>query len=131
MPTAIASTPSVDFARFLSTLREDGSRTALSPRRLASVLDVPVQKLAGLARVHRNTLSMAPTSPKVQEAMGDVVRALSAAHTLTGDLDTALFWFRNHPIPEFDHFTPMQLVEQGKVQTIIDYVDSLSGGPAG
>ena len=125
------NTAAQSFADFLTTLKEEGSRTALSPRRLADALELPVQKLAGLARVHRNTLGLSPTSPKLQEAMGDVVRALSAAHTLTGDLDKALFWFRNQPITEFDHFTPMQLVEQGKVQAVIDYVESISGGAAG
>lgn len=119
------------FSAFLTTLREESSRTALSPARLAEALELPIQKLASLARVHRNTVSLSPTSPKLQEAMGDVVRVLSAAHELSGDLDTALFWFRNQPIPEFDHFTPLQLVEQGKVQALIDYIDSISGGAAG
>lgn len=119
------------FATFLSTLREESSRTALSPGRLAEALELPIQKLASLARVHRNTVSLSPTSPKLQEAMGDVVRVLSAAHQLSGDLDAALFWFRNQPIPEFNHFTPLQLVEQGKVQELIDYIDSISSGAAG
>lgn len=119
------------FAAFLATLKQGDSRTALSPGRLAEALELPIQKLASLARVHRNTVSLSPTSPKLQEAMGDVVRVLSAAHQLSGDLDTALFWFRNQPIPEFNHFTPLQLVEQGKVQALIDYIDSISSGAAG
>jgi hypothetical protein len=120
-----------DFPSFLESLKADGSRTALSPERLAEKLEVPMQKLASLARVHRNTVSFSPSSPKLQEAMVDVVRVLSAAHALTGDIDRALFWFRNQPIADFDHFTPMQLVEQGKVQAVIDYIDSISAGPAG
>jgi hypothetical protein len=120
-----------EFAAFLASLKEENSRTALSPGRLAQALELPIQKLASLARVHRNTVSLTPASPKLQEAMVDVVRVLSAAHALNGDLDRALFWFRNQPIPEFDHFTPMQLVEQGKVQALIDYLDSIGGGAAG
>ncbi|MBK9493917.1 MAG: DUF2384 domain-containing protein [Xanthomonadales bacterium] len=120
-----------DFPSFLVSLKATGSRTALSPERLAEELEVPIQKLASLARVHRNTVSFAPASPKLQEAMVDVVRVLSAAHALTGDIDRALFWFRNQPIADFDHFTPMQLVEQGKVQAVIDYIESISAGPAG
>lgn len=121
----------LDFANFLATLKEQGSRTALSPERLADALGLPIQKLASLARVHRNTVSLTPMSPKLQDAMVDVVRVLSAAHALTGDIDRALFWFRNQPIADFDHFTPMQLVEQGKVQAVIDYIESISGGAAG
>lgn len=121
----------LDFANFLATLKEQDSRTALSPERLADALGLPIQKLASLARVHRNTVTLAPTSPKLQDAMVDVVRVLSAAYALTGDIDRALFWFRNQPIADFDHFTPMQLVEQGKVQAVIDYIESISGGAAG
>lgn len=125
------SAATLDFSNFLATLKEKNSRTALSPELLANALEVPIQKLASLARVHRNTVSLSPTSPKLQDAMVDVVRVLSAAHGLTGDIDRALFWFRNQPIAEFEQFTPMQLVEQGKVQAVIDYIESISGGAAG
>ncbi len=120
-----------DFPGFLASLKATDSRTALSPTELARALEVPAQRLASLARVHRNTVSLAPSSPKLQEALGDVVRVLSAASQLTGDVDKALFWFRNQPIPEFGHCTPMQVVEQGKVQSLVDYIDSISAGPAG
>ena len=63
--------------------------------------------------------------------MGDMVRVLSAAYSLNGDLGRALFWFRNQPIPEYAHLTAMQLVEQGKAQAVVDYIESISGGAAG
>lgn len=125
------SASAVQFSDFLTSIKDDNSRTALSPERLAGALGLPLQRLATLARVHRNTVATAPTSPKLQDAMVDVVRVLSAVHALTGDIDRALFWFRNQPIPEFDHLTAMQLVGQGKVQAVIDYVESISAGAAG
>lgn len=119
------------FDSFLISLKAEGSRSTLSPERLAEALELPMQRLADMARVHRNTVAMAPQSPKLQDALVDVVRVLSAAHMLTGDVDRALFWFRNHPIPDFDHLTAMQLVEQGKVQAVIDYIESLGAGASG
>ena len=119
------------FSDFLANLKDGKSRTALSPERLADALELPIQRLASLAHVHRNTVSTSPTSPKLQDAMGNVVRVLSAAYSLTGDIDRALFWFRNQPIAEFDHLTAMQLVEQGKVQAVVDYIESISAGVAG
>lgn len=124
------SASALEFRSFVETLKKDNSRM-LSPERLADELELPLQRLASLAGVHRNTVSLAPTSLKLQNAMVDVVRVLSAAHALTGDIDRALFWFRNQPIADFDHFTPMQLVEQGKVQAVIDYIESISGGASG
>ncbi len=119
------------FPNFLKSLKEPGSRTALSPARLADALELPVQELAGLARVHRNTVQSTPTSPKLQSAMRDVVRVLSAAYALNPDVDHVLFWFRNHPIADFGHLTPMQLVEKGNVQAVIDYIESLGAGATG
>lgn len=125
--TAIAS----QFSQFLTSLRVEGSRTALSAERLAEVLELPLQSVASLAHVHRNTVSMAPNSPKLQDAIRSVVRVLSAAYELTGDVDQALFWFCNEPIADFDHLTAMQLVEKGKVQAVIDYLESIGVGASG
>ena len=119
------------FSEFLLSLKDENSRTALSPERLADALQLSTQRLAALAHVHRNTVAMAPDSAKLQAAMGNVVRVLSAATSLTGDVDRALFWFRNEPIAEFDHLTAMQLVEQGRVQAVVDYIESISSGAAG
>jgi hypothetical protein len=68
---------------------------------------------------------------KPQSPMRDMDRVLSAAHAFNGDIDRTLFWFRNHPIADFGHLTPIELVEQGKVQAVIDYVESLAGGSSG
>jgi len=119
------------FSNFLDSIKADDSAVALSPQRLAEALGLPQQRLAEMARVHRNTVSMAPNSQKLQDALVDVVRVISAAHELSGDIERALFWFRNHPIADFGHRTPMQLVEQGKAQTVIDYIESLSAGASG
>lgn len=119
------------FPAFVESLRVPNARTALSPTLLAEALELPLQKLAGIAGVHRNTVTLAPTSPKLQEAIGDMVRVLSAAFELTGDLDRAIFWFRNQPIADFGHLTAMQLVEQGKAQAVVEFIDSISGGAAG
>jgi hypothetical protein len=119
------------FDHFVDSLKAEGSAVALSPDLLAERLELPLQRLATMARVHRNTVAMAPQSQKLQDALRDVVRVLSAAHAMTGDVDRALFWFRNHPIADFGHLTPMQLVEQGRVQTVIDYIESLSAGASG
>lgn len=121
----------ISFPDFVDSLREPSSHTSLSASRLAEALELPAQELAALARVHRNTLQAAPTSFKLQSAMRDVVRALSAAYALCGDIDRALFWFRNHPIPEFGHRTAIDLVAAGKVDAVVDYVESLSAGFTG
>jgi len=114
----------IDFPAFLESLKAADSQTALSPSRLAGVLELPLQDLASLARVHRNTVQSAPNSPKLQSAMRDVLRVLSAAQQHHGDLNKALFWFRNFPIPQFGHATPIELVAQGKAQLLIEHLEA-------
>ena len=118
------------FPDFLESLRLPNS-AALSPSKMSEVLELPAQEMASLARVHRNTLSGAPNSSRVQTAMRDIVRVLSAASGFCGDFDKAVFWFRNHPLPDLNHLTPLQLVERGKAESVIEYIGSLEAGASG
>ncbi|MDC8013644.1 antitoxin Xre/MbcA/ParS toxin-binding domain-containing protein [Tahibacter soli] len=124
------STNSNTFPGFLESLRTPNS-PLLSPERLAEALELPAQDLAQLARVHRNTVQLAPSSTKLQNAMVEVVKVLSAAEELTGSVDRALFWFRNHPIKEFGHRTAMELVAEGKAKAVIKYIESVGTGASG
>lgn len=118
------------FERWVCSLRL-GRSVDLSPSGLADKLGITVSELAELTGVHRNTVTMAPRSPRLQRAMRDVLRVLSAAYALTDDVDRALFWFRNQPIADLGHCTAIDLVALGRAQAVIDYVESLSAGPAG
>lgn len=74
-------------------------------------------------------------SPRPHSLIGghgvDLARVLSAAQTLFGDIDRAQSWIRDQPIAAFGHLTAMQLVEQGKAQAVLDYIESISGGASG
>lgn len=125
-------TPSAfEFEPFLASLKGDEARAALSPVRLAEALDLSLDRLADVARVHRATIHHAPHSPRLQDTMSDIVRVLAAAQSLNGSLDTTLFWFRNQPIREFRYFTPLQVVGQGKADDLVRYLESIAGGAAG
>lgn len=120
----------VSFPDFLESLRTPNS-SLLSPTRLAEALELSAQDLAQLACVHRNTVQLAPASAKLQSAMVEVIKVLSAAEELTGSVDRALFWFRNHPIKEFSHRTAMELVAEGKAKAVIQYIESVGTGASG
>jgi hypothetical protein len=94
-------------------------------------LHLRVQDLARLAGVHRTTVTEAPANPRLQSFLREALRVLSAAYELTQDRDRSLFWFRNEPIPEFGHRTAEQLVADGKTDSIIAYLTSITGGSSG
>jgi len=71
------------------------------------------------------------TSASLQEAIDDTMRVLVAAHALTGDLEKTIIWFRAQPIAELGDSTPMQLVEIGKAQSVVGYIESISSGHLG
>jgi hypothetical protein len=118
------------FEAFLSELQEPG-RPIISPTRFAQKLNLEQQRLAELAHVHRNTVSRMPGSPRLQDFLREAVRVLAAAFSLAESPDRALYWFRSHPIPDFDYKTPEILVSEGKADAVIRYIESLSGGASG
>ncbi|WP_420224125.1 DNA-binding protein [Pigmentiphaga litoralis] len=118
------------FEEVLESTREPGT-SRFSATSVANVLDMPHQELAALAGVHRNTLRTHPESPKLQLALRDLMRLLSAAAELQNDTERAIFLIKNEPIPAFRHKTLLQLVQEGRVEDAIAYLDSISAGFSG
>lgn len=118
------------FDAFLETLREP-SQPTLSPKRLADALHLGVGELAEMTRVHRNTITGNPKSAQLQSGMRDIVKVLAAASTVNSDHEQALFWYLNHPIPDFGYQTPAELVRDGHLDAVLQYIASVQGGAAG
>ncbi|MDR5733909.1 DNA-binding protein [Caballeronia sp. LZ025] len=116
-----------NFVDVLESAREAGT-SRLSAANLATMLGLQQQDLAAIAGVHRNTLRTHPESPKLQGALRDLMRVVSAAAALQPDLQRALFLIKNHPIPAFRHRTILQLVQDGRTDDAIDYLESISAG---
>ena len=119
------------FDALLRRLRDDVRPASISPTKFAEALDYPLQVVAELAHVHRNTVRNNPYSSELQGYMRYAVRVLQAAADLHGDADEALFWFKNHPIRDFDRKAADRLVAEGKVEAILRYLHSLEAGATG
>ncbi|MEW6168615.1 MAG: DUF2384 domain-containing protein [Pseudomonadota bacterium] len=119
------------FDAFLRQLKDDVRPANISPTKFAEALDYPLHVIAELAHVHRNTVRNNPYSPDLQGYMRDAVRVLQAAADLRGDVDEALFWFKNHPIRDFDRKTADRLIAEGKAEAVLRYLRSLEAGAAG
>lgn len=124
-----AAVPSFD--SLLVQLKDDARPANISPVKFASALDYPLQDVAKLAHVHRNTVRNNPYSPDLQRYMRDTVRVLQAAVDLRGNVGDALFWFRNHPIRDFERKTADRLVSEGKTDAVLGYLESLEAGASG
>jgi hypothetical protein len=115
---------------FLARIRQP--RTPyISPARFAKAAGLSVQALSALAGVHRNTFSQHPESVRVQQRLRDMIRAISAATALTGDVDKALYWFLNEPIADYRHRTAAELVAEGHTDAVLTYLEELRVGATG
>lgn len=118
------------FTDVLESVREPGT-SRLSAPGIANILGVQQQDLAALAGVHRNTLRTHPESPRLQSALRDLMRVLSAATAVQPDPQRAVFLIKNEPIPAFRHKTLLQLVQEGRAEDAVGYLESISAGFVG
>ena len=120
------------FQHFVEFLKEpDEPAPVLSPKRFSQAMHIDLQTLAEQAHVHRNTISRAPGSRGVQDFLREALRVIKAATDLNGDLNKALFWYRNEPLSVFGYKTAERLVSEGRTDDLLPYMASLEAGAAG
>ena len=120
------------YQHFIEFLKDpDEPAPVLSPKRFSQAMHIDLQTLAEQAHVHRNTISRAPGSRGVQDFLREALRVIKAATDLNGDLNKALFWYRNEPLSVFGYKTPERLVSEGRTDDLLPYMASLEVGAAG
>lgn len=115
---------------FVERFREP-SMPYLLPAKVEEFFGFRVQELAERAHVHRNTPTARPQVPQLQKYLQDMVRVLAVATEMTGDIDRAVFLLRNEPLRAFGYKTADALIQEGKADAVIGYLESLAGGFAG
>jgi hypothetical protein len=100
----------------------------LSPTRVAERLGVTMSELAGLIGVARNTLAARSGARKVDAALSPVVRILAMAGEMTGDEHRAALWFKHQPIPGWAGKTAYDLVQEGKADNVLAYLEAVRSG---
>lgn len=113
----------------LEQLRE---KDYLSPVKFIDLLKIDVATFANRAHVHRNTVSRAPESGTVQAHIRENMRVIRAAYDLNGgDIEKAIFWFKNEPLREFEYKTPETVVADGRADDVIKLLEMYEAGAAG
>jgi uncharacterized protein (DUF2384 family) len=113
---------------FIDTI-SDRRRGAISPQRAGEALRMTLTELARLIKVHRNTLSRKPSSPIVQQRLGEVARIIAAASDLLdGDTNRAILWFRHQPLAGFDGKTAAELTAASHGDAVLAHLDMLRDG---
>jgi hypothetical protein len=103
----------------------------LSPAKVGDFLGLRVQELAERARVHRNTPTVRPHAAQLQKYLQEMLQVLAVATELTGDSERVAFLLRNEPLRAFGYKTADTLVQEGRTDAVIAYLESLAGSFAG
>jgi hypothetical protein len=117
-------------ASFAEEVQNPG-QTTIDPGRFAAALNIQLEELARLARVHRAIVAEVPANTRLQNYLREATRVIAMGHQIVGNRDRALYWFRNVPIPEFGYQTAEELVSHGKSEAALSYLTSVETGSSG
>jgi hypothetical protein len=106
----------------------DGKAPFLSARRVAELLGVTLGELAALIGVARNTLAAKAGARKVDAALSPVVRILAMAGEMAGGDERAAIWFKHQPLPGWAGKTAYDLVQEGKADKVLAYLEAVRSG---
>jgi hypothetical protein len=95
---------------------------------VAEGLGVTLTELAQLAHVARNTLTARSGARRVDAALSPLVRILTLASEMSGDLDRAAIWFKHQPLPGWAGKTALDLVREGKAEKVLAYLEAVRAG---
>jgi hypothetical protein len=115
---------------FLNRVQEPRS-PFISPARFVDAAGLSLATLATLSGVHRNTIRRNPGSERLQRKLRDMIKVITSACELTGDVDRAIYWFRNEPIADHRHRTAAEMVAAGHAGAVLVYLEDLKTGAAG
>lgn len=124
-------TANMTFLQLFEHLHEPERKSGLSPVRFCEALGTDLRVLAVRAKVDLDTLREDPDAEAVQGFMREALRVIRASSDLSGDLEKALYWFRNFPIAELGYQMPEQSVADGRGEIVLRYIALLEAGSGG
>ena len=100
------------------------------PRRIAAALRTSAEEVAMTVGLGKDALQRRARigSDKTQRRLRELVEILNKVEPRFGSALIAYAWYRSEPLPGFDGRTAMQLVQDGKAQQVLEYIDAVDAG---
>ena len=101
-----------------------------APRKIAEALRTTSAEVARTAGLGRDAVQRTDRvrSDKTQRRLREMVEVLNKVEPRFGSELMAYAWYRSEPLPGFDGRTAMQLVQEGKAQQVLEYIDAVDAG---
>ena len=108
------------------------SAAGVSPDLFMAEFRLTVEQLAAFAKVDQAIVVRSPHDPTLQTFMRDCQRVVAMVQEISGRPRAyGVNWLRDEPVQTFRGSTALELVSQGRVGTVITYLDSIASGCVG
>lgn len=100
------------------------------PRKIAEVLRTSSEEIASTVGLSKDALQRRTriNSDKTQRRLRELVEVLNKVQPRFGSDLIPYAWFRSEPLAGFDGRTAMQLLQEGKGEQVLDYIDAVDAG---
>lgn len=100
------------------------------PSKIAAALRTSAEEVAMTVGLGKDALQRRSRigSDKTQRRLRELVEVLNKVEPRFGSELMAYAWYRSEPLPGFDGRTAMQLVQEGKAQQVLEYIDAVDAG---
>lgn len=100
------------------------------PRKIAAALRTSAEEVAMTVGLGKDALQRRAriNSDKTQRRLRELVEVINKVEPRFGSELMAYAWYRSEPLPGFDGRTAMQLVQEGKAQQVLEYIDAIDAG---
>ena len=111
----------------ITNFAEDGQ---FEPRKIAAALRTSAEEIAMTVGLGKDAMQRRSriSSDKTQRRLRELVEVLNKVEPRFGSELMAYAWYRSEPLPGFYGQTAMQLVQDGKAQQVLDYIDAVDAG---
>jgi len=100
------------------------------PRKIAAALRTSAEEIAMTVGLGKDALRRRTRidSDKTQRRLRELIEVLNKIEPRFGSELMAYAWYRSEPLSGFDGRTAMQLVQEGKAQQVLEYIDAGDAG---
>lgn len=101
-----------------------------APRKIADAFRTTSEEVARTVGLGKDAVQRKDRvrSDKTQRRLREMVEVINKVEPRFGSNLMAYAWYRSEPLPGFSGQTAMQLVRNGRVDEVLDYVDAVDAG---
>lgn len=100
------------------------------PGKIAAAFRTTIEEVARSAGLGRDAIQRKERvrSDKTQRSLREMIEVITKTTPRFGSPLIAYAWYRSEPLPGFSGQTAMQLVQNGRVGEVLEYIDAVDAG---